>query len=294
VRKGHDGLAQRFHRRHRRGIRTKRLAQTAQGAGMELRHPRLVDAEFGADFLHRDFAVVVEGDDAALTRGQRADGATHAVLHFLPLVGGIGTLGLHRHEHLWQLGFVDVVGARERRGLLDGVDADDHLAEALFVGAHGLGEVGQRRLVAERQAQLLAGGLELTAHAAHTTRPGVLAERVDHRAAHATLGEGLELDAARFLEALGGVDEANDPVLHQVAQVDRVRHGGGHSTGQCFHEGEPGFDAGVDLFGSLLGGHWNRAPVGPPMLANTGHSCIADARFTQHCLTPLSGHEICY
>ena len=56
-------------------------------------------------------------------------------------------------------------------------------------------EVRQRGLVAELAAQLLAGGLELPAHAAHAAGPGIAAQRVDHGAAHAPLGEGLELDA---------------------------------------------------------------------------------------------------
>ena len=64
------------------------------------------------------------------------------------------------------------------------------------------GEVGQRRLAAELAAQLLARGLELAPLAAHAARPGVLAQRVDHRAAHAPLGEGLELDAAVLVEAV--------------------------------------------------------------------------------------------
>lgn len=96
---GHDGLAQGGHRRNRRGIRAERLAQTAERAGVELRDARFVHAEFGTDFLHRDFAVVIEGDDAAFTRRQRGDGAAHAVLHFAAFVGGVGTLRFHRHEH---------------------------------------------------------------------------------------------------------------------------------------------------------------------------------------------------
>ena len=182
------------------------------------------------------------------------------VLHFLALVGGVGTLGLDRHQHRRQLRLVDVVGARQRRGLLDGVDADDHLAEALLVGADGGGQVGQRRLVAERGAQLLAGGLELAADAAHAARPGVLAQRVDHRAAHAALGEGLELDAAGFLEAAGGVDQPEHAVLHEVTEIDGVRHGGRHSAGQRFDERKALLDAGVDGFGQLLGGHDAQAP----------------------------------
>ena len=105
------------------------------------------------------------------------------------------------------------------------------------------GEIGERRLGAELAAQLLARRLELAALAAHAARPGVAPERVDHRAADAALGEGLELDAARFVEAEGRVDQAEHAVLHQVAELDRVRHRRGDATRQRLHEGKAGGDA---------------------------------------------------
>jgi len=251
----HHGLTQCRDRGGGRGIRTERLAQAAQRAGVELRHARFVHTEFGADFLHGDFGVVVERHDAAFARRQRVDGSLHAVLHFLTFVGGIGTLGFDRHHHGGQLRFVDVLGTRQRRGLLDRVDAHDHLAQARFIRSHGGGQVGQRRLVAEREAQPFAGGFKLAAHAAHAPRPRVLAQRVDHRSPDAPFGERLELDAARFLEPPRRVDEANHAVLNQVAQVDGVWHGRRHSARQGFHERNASLDAGVDGVGGLLGDH---------------------------------------
>ena len=109
------------------------------------------------------------------------------------------------------------------------------------------GQVGERRLVAERDAQLLARGFELAPDAAHAARPGVLAQRVDHRAADAALGEGLELDAARLVEPLGGVDQADDAVLHEIAQVDRVRHRGGHAARQGLDKRQASFDSRILL-----------------------------------------------
>ena len=116
------------------------------------------------------------------------------------------------------------------------------------------GQVGQRRLGAGLAAQGLAGRLELAALAADAARPGVLAQRVDHGAPDAALGEGLELDAAAVVVAVRGVDEADHPVLHQVAEVDRVRHRRGHPAGNGFDEGQAGDDAilrghGVDGWG---------------------------------------------
>ena len=156
-----------------------------------------------------------------------------------------------------------MIAARERRRRLDGVDADDGLAETLFVGADGLRQIRERRLVAQGDAQLFARGLELAAHAAHATRPGVLAERVDHGAADAALGKGLELDAAALVEPLGRIDEANDAVLDQVAQVDGVRHGSGHTARQRLHKRKTGLDppgipvsasARAELWGGRLSG----------------------------------------
>ena len=107
-----------------------------------------------------------------------------------------GGLRLGRHERRRQRRAVHVLARRQRRRRLDRVDADDRPAEARLVGADARGEVGERRLGAELAAQLLARRLELAALTAHAARPGVAAQRVDHRAAHAALGERLELDAA--------------------------------------------------------------------------------------------------
>jgi len=187
---------------------------------VQLRDARFVDAELGADVLHRHFVVVVERDHALLARRQRGDGVADAVLHLVALVLHVGALRLRGHEHRGQLRLVDVLRAREGRGRFDRVDAHDRLPQALLVGADRLGEIGERRLVSERRAQLLARGFELATHAAHAARPGILAERVDHRAADAPLGEGLELDAARIVEAVRGVDQPDHAVLHEIAEVD--------------------------------------------------------------------------
>jgi len=100
------------------------------------------------------------------------------------------------------------------------VDPDDRPPQALLIRSHLCGEVGERRLASQLATQLLARRLELAALTAHAARPGVLAERVDHRPPDAAFRECLELDAARFVESVRGVDQPDDPVLDEIADVD--------------------------------------------------------------------------
>ena len=124
-------------------------------------------------------------------------------------------------------------------------------AEPGFVGSHPRSEIREGRLRAELLAKLLARRLELAALAANPARPGVPPQRVDHRAAHAPLGEGLELDASRFVVAAGGVDQADHAVLDEVVQLDRVRHRRGDAPGERLDERKTVGDA-----VAMTGGEW--------------------------------------
>ena len=173
-------------RRHRFGRRHvgEHHAQPLDGAGVELRHARFVDADLRADLLHRDVAVVVEGDDFLLARRQRGDGAAHRVLHLAALVGRIGRFRLRRHQRRRQTGLVDGLAGRQRRRGFDRVDADDGAAEPLFVGAN-LARRG-RPATARGRARGAASSRAASSSrrdAADAARPGVAAKRVDHRAA---------------------------------------------------------------------------------------------------------------
>ena len=48
---------------------------------------------------------------------------------------------------------------------------------------------------------------------------------------------------ARLVEAAGGVDQPEHPVLDQVAQLDGVRHRRGDAARERFHERQAGGDA---------------------------------------------------
>jgi len=90
---------------------------------------------------------------------------------------------------------------------------------------------------------LLARGFELAPLAADAARPRVLAERVDHGTANAAFGKGFELDSARLVEALRGVDQSNDPVLDEIADVNRVGHGRRYPASKLLDERKTGYDA---------------------------------------------------
>jgi len=152
---------------------------------------------------------------------------------------------------------VIVVG--ERRGRLDGIDANDRAAQPLLVRTHLRGQVRERRLASQLPAQRFTRRLELAALAPHTTRPGILAQRVDHRAADAPFGKRLELDAAAFIEAAGGIHEPNDPVLDEITDVNRVRHRGRNAAGELLDERNAGNDPRVFL--GTVGAHWTYPPV---------------------------------
>ena len=130
-------------------IAAERITEPTDGARMQLGDARLVHADLGANLLHRGLAVVVEADHLLLARGQRRDRGAHAVLGFLPLVGGVGLFGLRGNQGGGQGRFVEVLVVGQRRGRLDRVDANDGSAEALFVGPDLGGKIGQRRFVTQ-------------------------------------------------------------------------------------------------------------------------------------------------
>jgi len=239
------------------------VAQTADGPRVELRDTRLVDADLGANLLHGRFLIVVEPDHLLLAGRERRNRVLHPALGFFTLEGHVRTLGLRGDERRRQGGFVEMVVVGERRGGFDGVDADDRAAQALLVGTDLRSQVGQRRLATELAAQLLARGFELAALTADATRPGILAQRVDHRPPDAALGEGFELDTAPLVEAVRGIDETDDAVLDEVADIDRVGHRGRHAASKLFNEGNAVHDAGV-VGGGWLGAHAGCCPPAHP------------------------------
>ena len=141
------------------------------------------------------------------------------------------------------------------RRRFDRVDAHDGAAQPLLVGADPRGKVGHRWLVTQLASERFTRGVELPALATHAAGPRVFAERIDHRAAHAALGERLELDAACLVEAVRRVDQPEHTVLNQIPHVDRIRHGCGHASGKRLDERQTGDNATVVTDGNGLGAH---------------------------------------
>ena len=171
--KRQDGGTESLGRFRSAAVGAKRLAQALDGACVELRDPRFVDANLGANLFHRRFGVVVERDDAPFARRQRGDRGADAVADFLLLERLVRRRRFGRHEGGRKRRAVDVLACRQRRRRFDGRDADDGPPEPRLVRADARGQVGERGFGAELAAELLAGGFELTALAAHAARPGV-------------------------------------------------------------------------------------------------------------------------
>jgi len=241
-----EGLGTRRHMR-------QRVAEAADGARVQLRDTRLVDADLGANLLHRGLLVVVEADHLLLAGRQRCNRRLHPLLDVFTLERHIGTLGLGGDERRRQRRFVEVFVVGERRGGFDGVDADDRPAKALLVGADLGRQVGQRRLASELAPELLARRFQFAPLTADAARPRILAQRVDHRPPDTPLGKGLELDPTGLVEAVRGIDQADDAVLDEVPNIDGVGHRGRHTPSELLDERNAVDDAGV--VGAGLGAH---------------------------------------
>jgi len=205
---------------------------------VQLRDAGFVHADLATDLLHRDFAVVVEADDLPLAPGQRVDRGAHALLDFASGVRDVGPFRFGRQQDGGEHRLVAGLGGRKRRRRFNRGDPHDRAAQTFFIASELRRQVRDRRLAAVLATQLLASGFELTPLAADAAGPRVLSERVDHRAADAAFGERLELDPARLVEAVRRVDETEDAILHEIPQVDRVRHRRRHSPGQRLYEGK--------------------------------------------------------
>jgi hypothetical protein len=167
----------------------------------------------------------------------------NAVFGFLTLVRQIGLLGLGRHQ---------------RRRIVDSSDASFFASGEVASIALMRTMVRLRRFSSEpsfaarsasdgsqpsSRRSVLAGSLELATLPAHARghaslrSASIIAPRM-RRSANV-----LEFDAARLVEAVRGVDQADHPVLDEIADVNGVRHRRRNTTGELLHEGDAGDNA---------------------------------------------------
>ena len=232
-----DGRTQRSGRFGRRAIGAEGSPQSLHGARVQLGDARLVDPDRRPDLLHRRFRVVVHRDHFALAGGQRRRSR---------LGRARGLRGFRRPCPAQRARTARAPAAATTPSTCSAADSGDVCSIVLIrtivrprrasSDPDPGGEVGERRLGAELATELLARRLDLPALTTNAARPGVPAQRVDHRAADPPLREGLELDPARLVEAAGGIDQPQHPVLHQIVQLDRVRHRRRDTTCKGFDE----------------------------------------------------------
>ena len=114
-----------------------------------------------------------------------------------------------------------VIGLVERRGVV-AARAEHGLDDPLLARVQALGEVGDRGRASEAAAQALALAadrrVQLLQVARHVHRPPVVAEVPADLAADVRLGEGPQLDAAREVEAVDRLQQADAADLHEVVQ----------------------------------------------------------------------------
>src|SRR3954452_25185009 len=224
--------------------------QAQHGLGVQLGDARLGDAEDLPDLPEGQVLVVVERDHELLALRQGGDRVGEAVLE----LGGV--------EQVLRGGRVGVVERVERVGGVQRVEQGDlvargvrHRPQLVERDDGGVGDLDQALLeLLDRDAELLGhrlvGGrpvqavLELAVDALDLAGAGAVGARhpvqgaqlVDDRALDAGDRVGLELDLALGVEALDGVDEADEAVGDEVGLLDVRGQAGGHATGDVLDQ----------------------------------------------------------
>ncbi len=167
---------------------------------------------------------------------ERLNRRPHAGTYLELLVGGVRGVWFRRHKRGRQAALVEVLARGERRCRFDRVDANDRSTQTFFVGANPGGQIGHRWFVPELSSQRLTRCVQFSSLTPDPTRPRIAAKGIDHGTTNASLRKCFELDAAILVEATSCVDEAQYSVLHEIANVDGVRHGRSHPPGECLNE----------------------------------------------------------
>src|SRR3954451_20231114 len=215
--------------------------QAQHGLGVQLGDARLGHADDLADLTEGQILVVVEGDHELLALGQRGDRVGEAVLE----LGGVQQIlrvrGVRVVQRVEQRDLV-ARGVRHRPQLVQrddrGVgDLHQALLELLDRDADLLGHLLVGGCPVQPVLELAVDALDLAGAGADGARHPVKgAQLVDDRALDAGDRVGLELDLALEVEALDGVDEADEAVGDEVGLLDVRRQAGGHAAGDVLDQ----------------------------------------------------------
>src|SRR5690606_30269382 len=209
-------------------------AQAYRGLAVDLAGARLAYAQHRADLAQVQFLLVVQRQHQAFAFGQAIDGRGQRIAEraLLELACGIG-VAVAGQARLAVV-FVHVrVQAHQlpARGVLD------HGVVLVQRHAHRFGHLLRGRGLAGALLDLAGGGDDVAVAPVHRARhPVAAADLVDHRAADADRGVGLEGRALVGLEIAGRVDQAEHAGLHQVVDLDAGRQARGEVVGDAAHE----------------------------------------------------------
>ena len=205
---------------------------------MELADAGFGDVEQRGDLSLGQFLLVVEGEEELIAIGQRLDrGAefTHAVV---ALGAGGNICGARVGQLRLQVSVVLVVGVEQL------VEADrdpggvgDDRVVAVKAEAERLGDLLLFRLPPQLLAQGFGRLVQLTLVRTDGTRETIgTAQLVEHGAADAADGVGLELDAEGGVEASDGLDQADGAGRDHVVVVHDRRRDDGEASENVLDE----------------------------------------------------------
>src|SRR5690606_38320367 len=209
-------------------------AQAHRGLAVDLAGARFAHPQHRADLAQVQLLLVVQRQHQALALGQAVDGrgkrAAELGLFELALGPGDAVAGQPRLA-------VVLIHVRVQAHQLSARGVFHHAVVLVQRYAHRRGDFLGRGGLAGTLLDLAGGRDDVAVASVHRTRhPVAAADLVDHRAADADRGVGLEGCALVGLEVAGGVDQAEHAGLDQVVDLDAGGQPRGEVMGDAAHQ----------------------------------------------------------
>ncbi len=220
---------------------TEPRPQLEHGLGVDLAHPALGYTEYLTDLGQRQALVVVEREHDLFPIAEAVDSPRQQLLHLLDLEGRHRAVALVG-DGVHQRGRLAPLAVATGKDLVQGDETDEgdlveDLLQLVLADPQLLGDLGVVGRAQQLRLQLGVGPLDGPGLGPH--RPGHPVDRaqlVDDGALDPGDGVGLELDVARRVELLDGVDQPKDPIADQVRLLDAVREPRGDPAGDVLHQ----------------------------------------------------------